>query len=83
MKDLEAQLSQQEEETKTVITKWQQSCAALEEQNKDLNQKLQETKKGLDEAESKIKEDEDVVAKWQGELCCIGQLLLASSTKRR
>ena len=81
VKDLEAQLSQQEEETKSVIAKWQASCSALEEQNKKLNSQLessvektgkletslQEAKSGLEEAKKKSEEDELVLVKWQGE----------------
>lgn len=81
VKELESQLNQQEDETKAVIAKWQANCSALEEQNKDLTgrlqvsadnvlvleAKLEDTQRGLDVAEAKIKDDEDVVAKWQGE----------------
>lgn len=82
VKDLETQLGQQEEETKAVIAKWQTTCTALEEQNQNfksqlqastengeaLEVQLQEARNGLEEAEKKSKEDEEVLANWQGEL---------------
>lgn len=80
VEDLTAQLHEQEDETKEVIAKWQGGCTALEEEKQVLNQhlqvsnetsetlqtQLQEAQRGLEEADQRIKDDEDVVMKWQG-----------------
>jgi hypothetical protein len=82
------QISQQELEAKVVIAKWQESCTGLEKQNTELvtrlevsaehqgklQVELQETHQTLNDAKARLREDEDVVAKWQGTLC--NELLL-------
>lgn len=90
VKDMELQLSEQEESANTVITKWQESCNALEEKNSELlsrmesfgpgedemvsreallalEHRLQETEAALVLAKENLKDDDDVVLKWQGE----------------
>lgn len=76
-----AQMGKQEEEAKEAIAKWQESCNALEEQSENLVQQLeashdkehrlgaqlQDTQKELEEAKTRLREDEESLAKWQGE----------------
>ena len=85
-----SQLSQQESEAKAVIASWQQSCAGLELQIKELTSKLEasakiqaelqqgleEAQQALENAEARLRDDEDVVEKWQGK---IGKGLLVIS----
>ena len=82
LEELEAQLGQQEDEAEDAIAKWQESYSALEGQCGELTKELEtsrqkegtlqmqlaETVKALDEARDHLKDDEDVVNKWQGEL---------------
>ena len=76
-----AQLGKQEEEAKEAIAKWQESFSALEEKSENLVEQLeashdkeqqlgaqlQDTQKQLEEARNRLREDEESLAKWQGE----------------
>lgn len=48
VKDLEVQLSEQEEEASSAIKKWQESCMALEEKNSELLQALEGAGEGVE-----------------------------------
>ena len=86
-KDFVTQMGQQEEEAKAAISKWQESCSTLEAASQQLSQELeashdrehalgvqlQETQKELESAKASLKEDEESLAKWQGELIIDGR----------
>lgn len=72
--DLQTQINEQEQEAETAIAKWQESCSSLEHEKGELIQKLETTsemegsiKRALDEAKDNLKNDEEIVVKWQGE----------------
>ncbi|CAB9510979.1 Inherit from KOG: Kinesin family member [Seminavis robusta] len=88
IKDMEIQLTEQEENATTVIAKWQESCNALEEKNAELlsalescgvgeegvisrealallHERLRETEASLASARAHMKDDDDVVLRWQ------------------
>jgi chromosome segregation ATPase len=72
---LEAQLTEQEADSNNVISIWQENCTSLEEQKRDLSQKLEEAglteralqqqlhekEQALDEAREKVRNGEEAL----------------------
>lgn len=84
VKDMEAQLSEQEVEANTAITKWQESCAALEEKNTELMKSLEASGEDDQEVshesiaslEAKLKETETALAEARESLTDDGDVVL-------
>ena len=86
VKDLKVELSEQEENAEEVIKKWQESCTALEERNRELlaslesssgsdvlnalQAELAETEKSLADAKDALGNDGSVLLQWQGTSQC-------------
>lgn len=79
MKDLEVQLTEQEESANSAILKWQESCKALEESNAELIQSLEASAGPNDEQATT--DQHDTVAALQRDLEQAKEALAAAEAK--